>query len=338
MSKIARKTLIPFGSGGVVGDFEQFGSRAAGSPVYTQDPAVIQALAAWVDGWKAALISGNRAPICEDQNALDFVTGYMLGYLFQEGIPEWDAGTTYYKNSIVKKPGTMELYGSLVDSNQGNVLPSQTDDVNWKFLFPVRTSQLIGSILDSQIAAVAAAKITGQLATAQYGDLSIPDAKISSLAYSKLTGSPSVSSFGVGKTGNQVVSGNTVVLVKMNNEFWDELGEFNPSTYLFTAQATGRYEYFLRHVAYGDIASGDAAFVRISKNGAPVAVGQILGDMIICGPYISASHPCLAGIVQLNAGDNVGLYTNWTYQGHDWTIGGTPSQEYGMRFEMRRVS
>ena len=134
MSKIARKTLIPFGSGGVVGDFEQFGSRAAGSPVYTQDPAVIQALAAWANGWKAALLSGNRAPICEDQNALDFVTGYMLGYLFQEGVPEWDSDTTYYKNSIVKKPGTMELYGSFIDDNQGNALPVQTDDTNWHYL------------------------------------------------------------------------------------------------------------------------------------------------------------------------------------------------------------
>lgn len=51
-----------------------------------------------------------------------------------EGISEYDSSTEYNQYSIVKKAGTYELYGSKIDSNTGNALPSAVDDTNWKYL------------------------------------------------------------------------------------------------------------------------------------------------------------------------------------------------------------
>jgi hypothetical protein len=67
----------------------------------------------------------------EDMNAVEYVASYMTAYLYQEGIPEYDAATTYYINSIVKNPSTLQLYGSLTNGNSGNAL---TSAANWRLL------------------------------------------------------------------------------------------------------------------------------------------------------------------------------------------------------------
>jgi len=48
-----------------------------------------------------------------------------------EVIPEYDAGTTYYADSIVCKTGTYQLYGSITNGNIGNAL---TDGTNWQLI------------------------------------------------------------------------------------------------------------------------------------------------------------------------------------------------------------
>ena len=129
MAKITRKTQKQFaGSATNVG---QFGSLQAGTKVLSTDPATIQALTAYAGGWSSAVISGQELPPLEEFNGLNFVNTYQLGYLLQEGIPEYDAGTTYFLNSIVKKPGTYQLYGSKIDTNLGNALTVTAD---WQFL------------------------------------------------------------------------------------------------------------------------------------------------------------------------------------------------------------
>lgn len=50
-----------------------------------------------------------------------------LGYLFQSGIPEYDASTIYYTNSFCSYNGV--VYKSLVDSNTGN---TPTDGATWQ--------------------------------------------------------------------------------------------------------------------------------------------------------------------------------------------------------------
>lgn len=135
MAKITRRTLKIFGSAGATTYFAEFGSQTLGAPVKTKDIDSIQTLSAWVDGFQEE-IDADKAPYLEDVNALMYVHSYMVGNILQDGITPWDAGTTYYNGSMVRKDATFELYGSLVDNNLGNALPNQTDNANWKFLNP----------------------------------------------------------------------------------------------------------------------------------------------------------------------------------------------------------
>lgn len=113
MAKLLRKTLLQFGSTVDAGsEIGQFGSYI--SPIYTNNITTLQSGTAWARGWAAETIAVNR-PFLEDMNAVDFVFGYMLSYLFQMGIAEYDAGTTYYINSYAQVSG--QLYLSLQDNN-----------------------------------------------------------------------------------------------------------------------------------------------------------------------------------------------------------------------------
>lgn len=137
MAKLTRVLQKLFGLNGASSHFEQFGSKAAGASFLTKDPASIQALNAFINnGWKDAIIGGNKAPLLEDMNALFLVAFYQLAQIFQDGIPVWEAGTTYYVGSIVRKDGTFEQYGSLTNDNINNVLPNQTANGNWTYLNP----------------------------------------------------------------------------------------------------------------------------------------------------------------------------------------------------------
>lgn len=137
MAKLSRVFQAVFGLNGNQSHFGQFGSRATGPGVQSKDPATIQALTAFTnDGWKDAINTANKAPFLEDMNGLFLLIFRQIAYLFQEGNPEWDAGTTYFIGSTVKKTGTFEFYGSLVDNNVGNALPSQTDNASWQYLNP----------------------------------------------------------------------------------------------------------------------------------------------------------------------------------------------------------
>lgn len=131
---ITRKTLKLFGKDGPTANFAQAGSQRAGLPVFTKDIATIQGLTAFLNGLQDMINDANKAPFLEDINAILYLVFYKLAYADQEGIPEWDPGTTYFQYSIVKKPGTFELYGSLLDDNLNQVLPSQTDNSFWKYV------------------------------------------------------------------------------------------------------------------------------------------------------------------------------------------------------------
>lgn len=117
MSKLTRETMLVFASEAGANQVEQFGSLAGGSPNYTMDVAVIQALSAWLEGWFGGVV-GSNLPAIQDLNAICYVFAYQLSYLFQAGIAEWDADTVYYENSFVQVAGT--VYTSLTDSNTGN--------------------------------------------------------------------------------------------------------------------------------------------------------------------------------------------------------------------------
>lgn len=141
MAKLTRVTQLIYGLNGDPAHFGQFGSKAAGAPVLTLDPASIQSLSAFqTNGWLDAVVNANKQPFLEDMNGLFRVAFYQLGSIFQDGIPSWDGGTIYYTGSIVRKDGTFELYGSTTDNNSGNPLPSKTNNGNWQYLNPPTTA------------------------------------------------------------------------------------------------------------------------------------------------------------------------------------------------------
>ena len=151
MAKITRFTLKPFGGAGPLGDFGQFGSLASGSIVYSKDPAIIQALGAWDTGWAAETIANNR-PALEDFNSIDYVYGQSLCYLFQAGIPEYDAGTNYYTNSFAQVNGV--VYRSLSDANYNN--NPTTSPTWWTTFIP---SGSVSQVVNSQTGAASTGSV-----------------------------------------------------------------------------------------------------------------------------------------------------------------------------------
>ena len=141
MSKIARATQKLFGSSGSTSDFGEFGSKAAGAPATTKSPATIQALSAFLTGWTAATVAQDR-PYLEDMNSLFLLAFQQIAYCLQAGVPEWDAGTTYYTGSIVND-GTGILYKSLADDNLNHAV---TDTDYWENVVPpITTGGSLGS-------------------------------------------------------------------------------------------------------------------------------------------------------------------------------------------------
>lgn len=129
MSKIVRKLQKIFAIDAA--NNGQFGSAQLGTKVLSNDLDTLQNLPAWENGWLDAVVSPQTLPTLEEMQATNYINTYQLKYLFQEGIPEFLVTETYYQNSIVKKGGTYELYGSIVDDNTGNAL---TDATKWKYL------------------------------------------------------------------------------------------------------------------------------------------------------------------------------------------------------------
>ena len=159
MAKITRKLLKVFGSGGSTTNFGVFGSARAGSPAKSMDVETIQSLAAWTtEGWVDAVNASNKAPFIEDMNAAMYVMAYQLGYILQDGIPDWNALTTYYIGSVVRKTGTAELYQSAVDTNLNQALGAKVTNSKWVYLVDLADVVPTSFITTARIAADAVDK------------------------------------------------------------------------------------------------------------------------------------------------------------------------------------
>ena len=101
-NKIFGNTASTTGNPDTGAEIGQFGSAKAGTYNATADVETIQALPAYEQGWIGAVIPDQQYPTLPEMTGVNKVLSYQTGYLMQEGIPEWDSGTTYYKNSIVK--------------------------------------------------------------------------------------------------------------------------------------------------------------------------------------------------------------------------------------------
>lgn len=127
MAKLTRETQEIFCSQGGSQQITAFGTAKNDSPTYTNNISEIQNTN-FLYGWTPALLP-DKAPFKEDSNALFYLITRQLAYIFQEGMPEYDANTTYGKTSFVKGPNSATIYVSLVDDNKGNSL---TNTNYWK--------------------------------------------------------------------------------------------------------------------------------------------------------------------------------------------------------------
>jgi hypothetical protein len=140
MSKITRKAQKIFGGSLTAsGNLAQFGSLKAAAPVYSTDPDVIQALAAFLQGWAQAVV-GSNSPTMQDMNGLFFLICRQLAYLMQAGIPEWNTDTIYYIGSYCQEAGA--IFRSKTDANTDN---ATTDTNNWEALADTLGSSMPGT-------------------------------------------------------------------------------------------------------------------------------------------------------------------------------------------------
>lgn len=116
--KIPRVTAKIFASNAAEGDIGQFGSALSGSKFATSDISVIQALPAYEQGWRGAVVSDRNYPTLQEMNGLQKTFSQQIAYLLQNGMPEWDPGTTYFTDQFCRIGSN--FYVSLQDNNLGN--------------------------------------------------------------------------------------------------------------------------------------------------------------------------------------------------------------------------
>jgi hypothetical protein len=176
MAKLTRKTQKIFGSTAGANQLAKIGSLANGSPARytgsTVDADTIQSLSEYLAGWFSCVV-GSNSPAIEDMNALNWLFARQLAYIFQSGIPEYDASTTYYIGSIVND-GFGIPYVSLTDNNTGNAVSNAS---YWISL----PSKLVDGVTLQSVANVLSIKNQG-VDTAQLKDLSVTTGKIAASA------------------------------------------------------------------------------------------------------------------------------------------------------------
>ena len=122
MAKLPRVTTKIFASNAAANDIGQYGSALAGNKLATGDIAQIQALPAFLTGWRAAVLSTRNYPTLQEMNGLQKVFSQQIAYLFEHGVAEYDAASVYYAGDIIKvvTNGVPALKYSVIDNNLGN--------------------------------------------------------------------------------------------------------------------------------------------------------------------------------------------------------------------------
>lgn len=134
---MAKLSVVPqkiFGATGGTGEFGAFGSDSVGTPVTTKNLETIQSLAPYLQGWFAATDNANEPPRIQDMNGLFFLITSQLGYLFQNGVPEWHEDNEYYATvSYCQKGGVIYRSRTGTDGSPNlNNDPATDDGTNWE--------------------------------------------------------------------------------------------------------------------------------------------------------------------------------------------------------------
>ena len=169
MAKLTRKSakLFAENAAAAAGGIAQFGSLAAGTPNYSTDPDVIQALSAYSNGWSDAVL-GTKSPAMEDRNALDYLLSYQQAYIMQRGVPEWIDTETYYQGSFVSKADG-KMYVSKIDNNTNHDPATDTSETYWlRFPTPAEVAAKVakaGDTMTGNLIVQANIEATGTITT-----------------------------------------------------------------------------------------------------------------------------------------------------------------------------
>lgn len=133
MAKLPRVAQKIFAGAAATDQTAVFGTMKTGSAEYTQDIKELMSNPAFLQGWKSA-VEESFAPFMEESNSVQKIVTQQLAYILENGIPEWDSETTYYKGSIAKSfsDGVLRIYISIIDDNIGNEV---TDNLSWENVF-----------------------------------------------------------------------------------------------------------------------------------------------------------------------------------------------------------
>lgn len=139
MAKLPRVTQKIFAVNAPANQVTKFGTIKAGSPQYATAAADIMN-SNFETGWSAA-VESDYAPYRQDRNAVDTAVTQQIAYIFQEGLPEWDASTVYYKNSMVKiLDGTnSKIYVSIADNNTSTL----NDTTKWALFVAISNTGVV---------------------------------------------------------------------------------------------------------------------------------------------------------------------------------------------------
>ena len=210
MAKLPRTTQKIFAKNAAAGQVTTFGSIKDGTPVYSTSAGDIMN-SNFEDGWSAA-VEDDYAPYRQDRNGVDTAVTQQLAYLFQEGIPEYDSGTVYYKGSICKvTDGTgVKIYKSIYDNHSAAV----TNTSRWHLILNVDSSNNIVSPSISSPTISGGSMSNGTFANPTFsGTVNVPLASASSSTDSTIAASigwannPNLSSNIVHKTGDETIAG-----------------------------------------------------------------------------------------------------------------------------------
>jgi hypothetical protein len=267
MARLARTTQIIFGASGLVGT-GGYGAAAIGNvatEVATSSAlSTIMGTAAWGAGWLNAVLGSTKFPAVEDLNAVEYVNSTQLAYLFQQGIPEYDAGTTYYVNSLTMKSGTWQLYGSLTDANIGNAL---SDGTNWKYLGDLSVLAANGQFYTGGTSTGSAnAQVVTPLTPGGFS-LSDNGATVSFTAGYTNTGATTVNAAGTGAIAVQKLSGGVYVPLTGS-----EITATN--TYLLTVNTAGNFYQLSTAPTLGTLAALNYDGVDFTNSGGNLAFGS----------------------------------------------------------------
>lgn len=132
MPKLERVNQLIFANNSGSRETTAFGTAKNEEPTYTKNISTIMN-SNYLQGWNSA-VSPDKAPYMEDSNALLYMITRQLAYLYQAGLPEWNAETTYYQNDLVRLANSsneVTIYKSLTNDNTG-YNPANNLNTYWK--------------------------------------------------------------------------------------------------------------------------------------------------------------------------------------------------------------